>query len=91
MPTKRTILGSLTSRELRTAVDKCELLVDDRRVRGQLIDALARARPARIDEILQALRRGRLKEVCRAPDLDDSGRVKMCIVARITRGRSRPE
>ena len=91
MPTKRPILTTLTTRELRTAVDAYELQVDDRRVRVQLIDALALSRKARIDEILQALKRDRLKDLCRALGLDDSGRAKAEIVARIIRGCSRPE
>ena len=91
MPTKRSILGNLATRELRTAVDGYELVVDDRRVREQLIDALARSRRARVDAILQVLKRDRLKEMCRALDLDDSGREKAEIVARIIRGGSTPE
>ena len=91
MPTKRSILGNLATRELRTAVDDYELVVDDRRVRGQLIDALARSRRARVDAILQVLKRDRLKDMCRALDLDDSGREKAEIVARIIRRGSTPE
>ena len=86
MPTKRSILDNLTTRELRTAVAGYELVVDDRRVRVQLIDALARSRKTRIDEILQALKRDRLKVMCRALDLDDRGREKAEIVARLTGG-----
>ena len=91
MPTKRSILGNLTSRELRTAVDDNELVVDDRRVRVQLIDALARSRKTRIDEILQALKRDRLKEMCRALDLDDRGREKAEIVDRLTGGSAKSQ
>ena len=83
MPTKRTILTTLTTRELRTEIDAYELHVDDRRVRVQMIDALARSRRARIDEILLALKRDRLKEMCRTLDLDDGGRQKAEIVARL--------
>ena len=53
-------------------------------------DALARSRKARIDEILQALKRDRLKELCRALDLDDSGRQKAEIVARLTGESGKP-
>ena len=91
MPTKRSILNNLTTRELRTAVDDYELVVDDRRVRGQLIDTLARSRRAGVDAILQVLKRDRLKEMCRELDLNDSGREKAEIVARIIRGGSTPE
>ena len=83
MPTKRAILAELTADELRTSISKYELQVGDRRVRAQLIDALAHARKARIDEILQRLPRERLKELCRSFDLDDSGRKKADITARL--------
>ena len=83
MPTKRTILANLSAAELRTAADDYELHVDDRRVRAHLIDALAGSRRAPVDEILQALKRDRLKELCRALDLDDRGREKAEIVGRL--------
>ena len=91
MPTKRSILGNLTTRELRTAVDDHELVVDDRRVRAQLIDGLARSRRVRIDEILETLKRDRLKKMCRALDLDNSGRAKTEIVARIIGGGAKSQ
>ena len=74
MPTKRAVLAELTRNELRTTVDHYELYVDDRRVNTQLVDALARARHASLDEILRSLSLGRLKELCRAFNRDDSGR-----------------
>ena len=83
MPTKRAILAELTSPELRDAIDGYGLEVHDRRVRAQLVDALARSRKARIEQILQGLSRDRLKELCRAFDLDDSGRKKADLVARL--------
>ena len=83
MPTKRAILAELTRDELRTNVDYYELEVEDRRVKTQLVDALSRSRQAPLDEILQGLSRDRLKELCRAFDLDDSGRKKADIAARL--------
>ena len=44
MPTKRTILAELTANELRASIDFYELAVADRRVKPQLVDALARSR-----------------------------------------------
>ena len=41
MPTKRAVLGELTAEELRANVDYYELEVADRRVKAQLVDALA--------------------------------------------------
>ena len=52
MPTKRAVLAELTVEELRANVDHYELEVADRRVKAQLVDALAGSRSARLDEIL---------------------------------------
>ena len=83
MPTRRAILAELTPAELRTNLDFCGLSVDDRRVRTQLVDALSRSRTARVDEMLLRLSRDRLKELCRAFGLDDAGRKKADLTARL--------
>ena len=83
MPTKRAVLAELTSQELRDGLDGCGLQVDDRRVRAQLVGALARSRKARVEQILQGLSRDRLKELCRGFGRDDSGRKKADLVARL--------
>ena len=83
MPTKRTILSELTADELRANVDYYDLPVYDRRVKTELVDALAVSRKARLDEILPDLSRDRLKELCRAFALDDSGREKADLAARL--------
>ena len=89
MPTKRAILAELTRAELRINLDYYELTVDDRRVKAQLESALARSRKARIDEILNGLSRdrglslNRLKELCRRFGLDDAGRKKADLAARL--------
>ena len=83
MTTKRAVLKELTTNELRANVDYYELPVQDRRLKTQLVDVLARSRGARVDEILLDLSRDRLKELCRALDIDDSGRKKADLVARL--------
>ena len=83
MPTKRAILAQLTAKELRAGADNYELHVDDRRVKARLVDALAGSRKVRLDEVLPELSRNRLKELCRAFSLDDSGRKKADLVARL--------
>ena len=83
MPTKRAILDQLTAKELRAEVDSHELHVDDRRVKAQLVDVLAGSRKVRLDELLPELSRNRLKELCGAFNLDDSGRKKADLVARL--------
>ena len=83
MPTKRAILDQLTAKELRAVIDGHELHVDDRRVKAQLVDALAGSRKVKLDKLLPDLSRNRLKELCRALNLDDSGRKKADLVARL--------
>ena len=85
MPTKRAILAELTSHELRAVVDSYELSVEDRRARAHLFDAVAQSRKARVGAILSNLSRNRLKELCREFGLDDSGRKKADLVARLVR------
>jgi len=83
MPTKREVLDQLKRDELLAAVDQLGLEVRDRRVRGELAEALAASRKAPLAEILGALPRVRLKEICRALALDDSGREKALLVERL--------
>ena len=83
MPTKHAILAELTANELRASIDFYELAVADRRVKPQLVDALARSRRARLYEILQDLSRERLTELCRTFDLGDSSRKKEDLIARL--------
>ena len=90
MPLKRSILDQLTIDELRVGFDRYELEVDDRRVRAQLVDALARSRRARIADILYELPRDRLKQLCRTFGLDDTGRAKAELVERLTGDASAP-
>ena len=83
MLTKRAVLSELTRDELRDNLDHYGLDVRDRRVRSQLVEALAGSRKARLDEMLWGLTRIRLKALCRALDVDDSGRRKGDLVERL--------
>ncbi len=83
MTSKRHVLDQLKRDELIAAVERFELPVADRRVRNLLIDALASSRKATLAEILGALKRARLKELCRALGLDDGGREKAVIIERL--------
>ena len=89
MPTKHDILPELTAAELRAAVTSHGLSVPDRRVKEQLVVALERTRKVPISEILGTLPLGRLKGLCRTLAIDDSGRRKRDVVARLTR-RAQP-
>jgi len=84
MPSKRDVLAQLGRDELVTIADRFELAVDDRRVRDSLIDAVASSKRATLADVLPALSRDRLKELCRALGLDDSGREKSALVERLT-------
>ena len=63
MSRKRDVLEELKLDELRAAVDRFELPVVDRRVKGDLVEALAGSRKAGIAAILGDLSRDRLKEL----------------------------
>lgn len=83
MPSKRTVIERLSRDELLAIVDRFELAVADRRAKDGLVDAVASSKKATLTEILPALSRDRLKEICRALDLDDSGREKSALVERL--------
>jgi len=87
MPSKRQILETIKKNDLLPFLDHWELEVADRRVKDAVVEVLARSKKARLDEILSTLSRDSLKDVCRALDLDDSGRAKAELVDRIL-GRS---
>lgn len=93
MPPKRDVLEQLKRDELRAAVDRFGLEVPDRRGRAGLVEALAGSRKAALAETLEDLPRTRLKEICRALDLDDSGREKAVLIERLAgkAAASKPE
>ncbi|MFC1482224.1 helicase-related protein [Myxococcota bacterium] len=90
MPTKRQILEQLPWQTLCELVDSFELDSDDRRVKRNLVDALARSRRATLDEIMDLLRRDELKAVCRNFGLDDKARANADLIERILSCRSAP-
>jgi len=83
MATKRAILEHLSRQELQAITDDLELEVRDRRVREDLIEATASSRRVVLEAVLVGYSRERLKELCRAVGLDDSGKEKAPIVARL--------
>ncbi len=84
MSRKRHVLEQLNRDELLYALDGFDLQVADRRVRNQLINALAASRRAALSEILGDLKRVRLQEICRALGLDDGGREKALYIERLS-------
>jgi SAP domain-containing protein len=83
MPSKRAVLRQFKRGELLAAVVRFGLEVRDRRVRDQLVDALAGSRKAQLTDVLGDMSRDQLKKICRALDLDDSGREKSVLIARL--------
>jgi type I restriction enzyme M protein len=83
MATKRAILEHFTADELRVVVERAGLIVDDRRARSPMVDAIAGSRKADLEPSLAEMSRDRLKELCAKLGLDDAGREKASLVARI--------
>jgi|JI10StandDraft_1071094.scaffolds.fasta_scaffold37917_2 hypothetical protein len=83
MPSKREIIELFKREELQQFTDQLALEVRDRRVKDDLVDALVRSKRARVQDMLGALSRDRLKDICLGLDLDSSGREKSLIIDRI--------
>ncbi|MEM9453758.1 MAG: SAP domain-containing protein [Myxococcota bacterium] len=82
-PSKRSILQGLTVGRLRQLCRDFEIGGVGRARKQALVDALVRARQAKVQEILGRSGRDELKAICRAHGLDDTGRQKARLVARI--------
>jgi type I restriction enzyme M protein len=83
MASKRQVLSALSRDELAAIADRHDLSPRDRRSREALVDAVASARKLTLEDVLPGLGRDRLKDLCRALGLDDGGREKDVLVARI--------
>src|SRR5450432_1407801 len=83
MVQKRDVLQLLGRDELVAIVDRFELSPPDRRAKDGLIESVAASKKATLSEILPELSRDRLKEVCRALEVADSGREKAALVERL--------
>ncbi len=83
MPSKRDLLAQFSREELVSIVDQFELDAPNRRKKDDLVDVIASSKRATVAEILPNLSRDRLKDLCRAFDLDDSGKDKATIVQRL--------
>jgi hypothetical protein len=82
MPSERAIVDTLNRKDLQDLVAYFDLRVEDRRVRGKLVDALAKSRQATLPEMLLRLSVASLKEICGQHRLDATGR-KAALVERI--------
>lgn len=89
MASKTAVLSQLTRAELLSLVDLADVEVGDRRVREQLITALASSRRANLPSFLATFPRTRLKEIARKLGVDDGGREKAAIVENLLGGSVR--
>lgn len=87
MTQKRDVLQLLSRDELATLVERFALTVTDRRTKDSLVEALASSKKVSLADALGDLTRDRLKELCRALDLDESGREKLVLVERLMNGK----
>jgi type I restriction enzyme M protein len=83
MPGKKEVLAQLPREMLLHFLDHYGLSVSDRRVKVDVADALANAPQADFGDMLAALSRDELKAACRALGLDDSGKEKAVLAARL--------
>ena len=87
MASKRVVLELFSREELLSIAERFELEVSDRRIREQLLEAIASSKKATLAEVLPIFGRERLKGICRELGLDDAGKEKALIIECIT-GRS---
>ncbi|PRQ02026.1 type I restriction enzyme endonuclease domain-containing protein [Enhygromyxa salina] len=82
-PTKRTALATLTVKRLGGLCDAFELDRTGLTLKDDLIGVLACSKRANFAEVLDTLGRKELKSICQAHELDDSGKDRAKIAARI--------
>lgn len=83
LPDKRSALQTLTKARLRELVEAFELKLAAAENKDAHVDILARARRVPLDKLLEALLRDELKDICRIHGLDEGGREKAVLVARL--------
>ncbi|MBK8265376.1 MAG: SAP domain-containing protein [Nannocystis sp.] len=91
MPRLPDLLRLLTRDELLAAADRLGVALPERRAKDPIVEALAAAPAATPEAVLADLKRDRLKALCRALDLDDSGKEKAEIIARLAGGPATSE
>jgi type I restriction enzyme M protein len=81
-PTKRSALEVLTKKRLTRLALLFDLEVAPSRPKPEFIEAIASSKKASFAAVLAELNRAELKDICRAHELDDSGKDEAVIVAR---------
>jgi type I restriction enzyme M protein len=77
------LLDALSRDDLLAIVDHCALEVPDRRAKASLLSVVAGVKENTLAEALGTFSRDRLKELCGALNLDESGREKSILVGRL--------
>jgi type I restriction enzyme M protein len=88
MPSKRDVLVLFARDELLAVVDRFGLAPPDRRAKDWLVETVASSKKATLADLLPELSRDRLKDICRALGLDESGREKSVLVERLAGGKT---
>ena len=84
MPSTREILYEFTANELRAFIDHYRnIRILNRRIKTNLVEALANSDKPRLDEMLMALPIKRVKKICRALKINSRGPVQEVLVARL--------
>lgn len=81
--TRRKALEALSRDTLAAITAKLDLAVEDRRAQAPHVEAILKSRKTPFGDVLRLLSRDELKVICRALDLDDSGKEKGPIIERI--------
>ena len=77
MATKRQILESLNHKDLLAIAESFELSIENRRRKGNVVDAVVTSRSAKLTNVLKEFSLAQLKETCRKLKIEVSGRTKV--------------
>ena len=77
MATKRQILESLNHKDLLAIAESFELSIENRRRKGNVVDAVVVSRSAKLPHVLKEFSLAQLKETCRKLKIEVSGRTKV--------------
>ena len=90
LPTKRTVLTALPVKRLGALCDIFGLDRTGVTLKDDYLDLLVRAKRASLEDVLANLKRDELKEICRTHDLNDGGKEKGQLIARILGSETDP-
>jgi type I restriction enzyme M protein len=83
MLSKRDVLAKFSRDELISVVERFELEVADRRKKDGLLEAVVVSNKAKLADILPALGRERLRELCAGLGQDYRGKEKIVLIQRL--------